>query len=97
MRYAIFAFSSRHLDRQDSSDVTEALQYHNCCVQLLIPALSGAREHITEDILAAVAILRQHEEMDGQLSMRTGIMRPINAHKSQGRTINSISLAQLIS
>jgi hypothetical protein len=49
--------------------VTEALQHHNCCVQLLIPALSEPREHITEDILATVAILRQHEEMDG---MHTG-------------------------
>lgn len=65
MRYAIFAFSSRHLNRQDDSDATEALQHHNCCVQLLIPALSGPRDNITEDILAAVAILRQHEEMDG--------------------------------
>jgi hypothetical protein len=34
-------------------------------VQLLIPALSET-EHITEDVLAAVAILRQHEEMDGK-------------------------------
>ncbi|CAG8278055.1 unnamed protein product [Penicillium salamii] len=66
LRYAIFAFSSRHLNRQDNSDATEALQHHNCCVQLLIPALSGPRDNITEDILAAVAILRQHEEMDGE-------------------------------
>jgi hypothetical protein len=67
LRYAVFAFSSRHLDRQDNSDATEALQYHNGCVQLLIPALSGPRDNITEEILAAVAILRQHEEMDGKL------------------------------
>lgn len=66
LRYAIFAFSSRHLNRQDSSDATEALQYHNQCVQLLISALSEPEHHITEDLLAAVAILRQHEEMDGQ-------------------------------
>lgn len=31
----------------------------------MIPALSEP-EHITEDFLAAVAILRQHEEMDGK-------------------------------
>lgn len=66
LRYAILAFSSRHLNRQASGDATEALQYHNCCVQLLIPALSGGQEQMTEDILAAVAILRQHEEMDGR-------------------------------
>ena len=65
LRCALFAFSSRHLNRQDDSDVAEALQYHNQCVQLLIPALSKP-ELITEDFLAAVAILRQHEEMDGR-------------------------------
>ncbi|OQD81592.1 hypothetical protein PENANT_c026G03828 [Penicillium antarcticum] len=65
LRHAVFAFSSHHLDRQDGSDVAEALQHHSCCVQLLIPALSEPREHISEDILATVAILRQHEEMDG--------------------------------
>ena len=66
LRYAIFAFSSRHLNRQNTTDVTEALQYHNECVNLLIPALSQPEQHITEDLLAAVAILRQHEEMDGE-------------------------------
>ncbi|KXG49523.1 Protein of unknown function DUF3468 [Penicillium griseofulvum] len=88
LRYAIFAFSSRHLDRQDKRDVTEALQYHNCCVQLLIPALSG-REHITEDILAAVAILRQHEEMDGEdnqfhLTGTTHILNTVSTFGSSG-------------
>lgn len=66
LRYAIFAFSSRHLNRQDTNDATEALQYHSQCVQLLIPALSEPEDHITEDLLAAVATLRQHEEMDGK-------------------------------
>lgn len=65
LRFAIFAFSSRHLNRQNHSDTAEALQYHNQCVQLLIPALSEPGL-ITEDFLAAVAILRQHEEMDGR-------------------------------
>ncbi|KAJ5437674.1 hypothetical protein N7445_006218, partial [Penicillium cf. griseofulvum] len=89
LRYAIFAFSSSHLDRQDNRDVTEALQYHNCCVQLLIPALSGPREHITEDILAAVAILRQHEEMDGEdnqfhLTGTTHILNTVSTFGSSG-------------
>ncbi|KAJ5112745.1 hypothetical protein N7532_000790 [Penicillium argentinense] len=65
LRYAVLAFSSRHLNRQNADDATEALMYHNHCVQLLIPAMSEPEYYITEDILAAVAILRQHEEMDG--------------------------------
>ncbi|KAJ5822403.1 hypothetical protein N7447_004743 [Penicillium robsamsonii] len=89
LRYAIFAFSSRHLGRQDNSDVTEALQYHNRCVQLLIPVLSGPHDHITEDILAAVAILRQHEEMDGEdnqfhLTGTTHILNTVSAFGSSG-------------
>jgi hypothetical protein len=66
LRYAMFAFSSRHLNRQNTSDVEEALQYHNECVNLLISALSEPKQPITEELLAAVAILRQHEEMDGE-------------------------------
>ncbi|KAJ5444797.1 uncharacterized protein N7458_008669 [Penicillium daleae] len=65
LRCAIFAFSSRHLNRQNDSEAAEALRYHNECVQLLIPVLSEP-EHITEEFLATVAILRQHEEMDGE-------------------------------
>ncbi|OQE00483.1 hypothetical protein PENVUL_c051G05946 [Penicillium vulpinum] len=89
LRYAIFAFSSHHLDRQNTSDVTEALQYHNCCVQLLITALSGSRENIAEDILAAVAILRQHEEMDREdnqfhLTGTTHILNTVSTFGSSG-------------
>jgi hypothetical protein len=33
-----------------------------------MPILSGREEELTEDVLAAVAILRQYEEMDGESS-----------------------------
>jgi hypothetical protein len=65
LRYAIFTFSSRHLNRRPGGNWTEALEYHTNCLQLLIPVLSGGQEGYTEDILAAVAILRLNEEMDG--------------------------------
>ncbi|OCL13497.1 hypothetical protein AOQ84DRAFT_283017 [Glonium stellatum] len=63
LRYAIFAFSARHVNRFSDNE-TEALQYHSMCLQLLIPVLSGPTERITDDVLAAIAILRQYEEMD---------------------------------
>ena len=66
LRLAICAFSSRHISRHFDYDETEALQYHNECVQLLIPILSGPSEKVTEDVLAAISILRQCEEMDGK-------------------------------
>ncbi|PCG90802.1 Protein of unknown function DUF3468 [Penicillium occitanis (nom. inval.)] len=66
LRYAIFAFSSRHLSRGPGSDETEALRYHEESLQLLISALSAAEEVGNDNILAAAAILRQFEEMDSE-------------------------------
>lgn len=66
LRFAIFAFSSRHLNRDAGGDWTEALEYHNRCLKILIPLFSGPDENLTEDVLATVAILRQYEEMDGK-------------------------------
>lgn len=66
LRYAIFAFSSRHLSRFSHYDEIEAIQYHDKCLELLIPVLSEPEENVNEDILASIAILRQYEEMDGK-------------------------------
>ncbi|BCR92857.1 uncharacterized protein ACHE_80757S [Aspergillus chevalieri] len=89
LRSAIFAFSSRHIDRQRAGDTAEALQYHNHCLQMLIPALSGAQENITDVILAAVAILREHEEMDWEdnqfhLTGTTHILNSVSSFGSSG-------------
>jgi hypothetical protein len=54
------------MSRNFEYDETEALQYHNECVQCLIPKLSGPSEELNEDVLAAISILRQYEEMDGK-------------------------------
>jgi hypothetical protein len=78
LRYAIFAFSSRHVSRFSDYDEIEAIQYHDKCLELLIPVLSEPEENITEDILAAIAILRQYEEMDGKVfthGRRTSVLR----------------------
>jgi hypothetical protein len=67
LRYAIFAFSSRHLNRHNNNrDLTESLDYHSRALQMLIPQLSGPEEGLTVDVFAAVVILRLDEEMDGE-------------------------------
>jgi hypothetical protein len=63
--YAICAFSSRHMNRQQPEQDHVALEYQSLCLQLLIPAISGPQP-ADESVLAAVAILRQNEEMDGK-------------------------------
>ncbi|KAH1560820.1 hypothetical protein KXX62_002186 [Aspergillus fumigatus] len=64
LRAAILAFSSRHINRQKQDGDTESLKYHNECLELLIPTLSCDENEISEELLAAIAILRQNEEMD---------------------------------
>ncbi|RHZ45161.1 uncharacterized protein CDV56_103435 [Aspergillus thermomutatus] len=86
LRAAILAFSSRHINRQRSDGDTESLKYHNQCLQLLIPTLSCNDNEITEELLAAVAILRQNEEMDPQDNQfhLTGTTRILNTMSSFG-------------
>lgn len=68
--YAICAFSSRHVNRNVFGKGDVALEYQTSCLQLLIPALADTRT-VDEDVLAAVAILRQNEEMDGRDDFET--------------------------
>ena len=44
---------------------TEALEYYNKCLGLLIESVSEQDGQVTEEVLAAIAVLRQYEEMDG--------------------------------
>ncbi|KAJ4395867.1 hypothetical protein N0V93_000081 [Gnomoniopsis smithogilvyi] len=84
LRFAIFAFSSQHLNRQTQrpgTTCTEALEYYDKCLNLLIPAMSAPERHVTEEVHAAVGILRQYEEMewdDPQLHL-TGTRRIMNS------------------
>lgn len=67
LRYAICAFSSRHLHRHaEPSNETESIEYQDKCLSLLIPAISQAEHKIDDVILTSVAILRQCEEMNGK-------------------------------
>ncbi|GFF43892.1 hypothetical protein IFM51744_05631 [Aspergillus udagawae] len=86
LRAAILAFSSRHINRQRPDGDTESLKYHNQCLELLIPTLSCNDNEITEELLAAIAILRQNEEMDPQDNQfhLTGTTRILNTMSSFG-------------
>ena len=67
LRHAICAFSARHLHRASPELQAEALEHQDKCLRFLIPAMSGL-QGIGAEVLAAVAILRQNEEMeDGKL------------------------------
>lgn len=65
LRYAVFAFSSRHINRNMSDATTESLEYYDKCLSLLIDAVAEQNGPVDEETLAAIAILRQYEEMDG--------------------------------
>jgi hypothetical protein len=63
--YAIFAASSRHINILSGSDDSESEGYVSDCLRILITTLEDPLGHWDENLLAAVVILRLHEEMSG--------------------------------
>lgn len=68
VRYAVFAFSSRHLNRGRSEENIEALEYYNQCLGLLIESMPEGGGKVPEETMASIAILRQYEEMEGKFT-----------------------------
>jgi len=62
---AIFALASRHLNVLTGSDDSASPHYVSKCLQILINNLEDPLGHWDENFLAAVIILRSHEEMSG--------------------------------
>lgn len=61
--YAIFALASLHRNTLLGIEDTVPEEYHNQCLQLLIPVLDDPQGVVDENFLAAVVILRSYEEM----------------------------------
>lgn len=64
LRYAVCAFSSRHINKDVPGDSAEALDYYDKCLKLLIATIPAPKEQISEVVFAACGILRQYEEQD---------------------------------
>ncbi|KAI5468136.1 hypothetical protein BGZ63DRAFT_460005 [Mariannaea sp. PMI_226] len=81
LRYSVCAFSSRHMNRNKPDMSTESIEYYDKCLNLLIDAVSGQDGQVEEEVLAAISILRQYEEMDAddkELHL-TGTSRIVNS------------------
>jgi hypothetical protein len=61
---AIFAASARHLSRVAGADAWVADNYHSKCLGSLIPLLNDSAALTDENLLAAMIILRYHEEIE---------------------------------
>lgn len=61
---AIFAASARHLSRVAGAEAWIADNYHSECLKSLIPLLNDSAALTDENLLAAMIILRQHEEFE---------------------------------
>lgn len=61
---AIFAASARHLSRVAGAKAWIADNYHSECLKSLIPLLNDSAALKDENLLAAMIILRQHEEFE---------------------------------
>ncbi|KAI9163571.1 Succinyl-diaminopimelate desuccinylase [Paramyrothecium foliicola] len=61
---AMLAAAAKHLSRVDNFDRLVVDQYHQKCLDLLIPALSDSTAVTDENLLPAIVILRFMEELD---------------------------------
>ena len=60
--HAILSFSASHLSRYDGScDSLTAIEYHDACVQGLIPALQSPSTALDNVLPSSLVILRMHE------------------------------------
>ena len=59
----IFAMASRHLSLLSHTAVDDSPRYVDECLQVLISALEDPQGHQDENVLAAIILLRSHEEL----------------------------------
>lgn len=60
---AIYALSSRHMAMLTNTDDSDSPHYADKCLQILIKSMDDPFAHWDENLLAAVVILRLHEEL----------------------------------
>ena len=60
---AILALASRHMSMTNSEQDTESMKYADKCLEMLIRSMDDPFAHWDENLLAAVVILRLHEEL----------------------------------
>ncbi|KAL2436836.1 hypothetical protein ABEF95_014779 [Exophiala dermatitidis] len=63
IRSAIFAVSSRHMSLIAGAEDDESPHYVSECLRILITALEDPMGHFDENLLAAIILLRTHEEL----------------------------------
>lgn len=63
---AILASAARHMSFVSRTTDTISEKYHRKCLQILIPVLSNPSDVLDENLGAAIIILRQYEEYDGE-------------------------------
>nr|XP_036586844.1 zn 2cys6 transcription factor [Colletotrichum truncatum]KAF6797401.1 zn 2cys6 transcription factor [Colletotrichum truncatum] len=63
LAYSIIALASRSLCSIAGTDDSKPSSYYSHALQILIPLLDSSFEALNEEVLAAIVILRQYEEM----------------------------------
>jgi hypothetical protein len=71
LAYSLLAISSRQLSLVSSIGTADPAAYHDKALGLLIPSLSGPVEDLDENVLAAIVLLRNYEEMTGRRDVTT--------------------------
>ncbi|TDZ58213.1 hypothetical protein CTRI78_v005575 [Colletotrichum trifolii] len=63
LAYSIIALASRSICSISGAEDSKPSTYYSHALQILIPILDGSIEALNEEVLAAIVILRQYEEM----------------------------------
>lgn len=75
LAFSILAFSSRDWCSLKGVDDAWSDAYYSRALQILIPVLDDPIELLDENVLAAIVLLRLHEEMSGMILTKLGLHR----------------------
>ncbi|KAL9109913.1 MAG: hypothetical protein Q9227_005436 [Pyrenula ochraceoflavens] len=90
--YAIFAVSAKELSRTAVFDEKVSDQYHQMCLEYMIPAMNDTATIMDENMLAATVILRYLEELEIPLAGKESQYHLFGTHvfiSAQERTAKS--------
>jgi hypothetical protein len=72
---SVCAFAARHLACISNYDIAVAEDFHEQCIELLIPTLNGSDVAGDDTLLAALVLLRLYEHMTG--GFKTHVLFPM--------------------
>lgn len=93
LAFSILAHSSRQLSLVSSVGSIDPAAYHHKALRLLIPRLNDPVEHLDENVLAAIVVLRNYEELTGRdhIASIPGVLSPASPYLDAGTHLSGVT------